>query len=203
MGYKTLKDHYDIQHIVAIYDMPEFGGLCICIGSAYIHNIIVINISEAKIVKEHKKERISTNEHLDRYMKELKSAEKKGDLKKLIDAPDLFHNNLPVFTTKDWVVISDLCEEYGWPNTTHDGKMMNNNTFFKTQEEAYSYLLKQTASNLHHCKHLFGSRVMEGLVMLKKISCFLVKDCWCWIAARTLGRIIKKSKLCKKNYQNK
>lgn len=33
MGFKAIKQHYDIGYIVAIYNEEKYGGDCICIGS--------------------------------------------------------------------------------------------------------------------------------------------------------------------------
>ena len=46
MGWKRLKEHYRIEHMVQI---TEAG---ICIGSPYIHDIIVVGM-DGKILKRH------------------------------------------------------------------------------------------------------------------------------------------------------
>ena len=48
MGFKAIKQHYDIKHIVAIYNEEKYGGDCICIGSGYVHGLIAINIEPVK-----------------------------------------------------------------------------------------------------------------------------------------------------------
>lgn len=39
-----------------------------------------------------------------------------------------------------------LCEEYGWPNTTHSGEIMYENTYFRTRGEAHGnkYIICRT-----------------------------------------------------------
>ncbi len=49
MGFKAIKQHYDIKHIVAIYNEEKYGGACICIGSGYVHGLIAINIETGKV----------------------------------------------------------------------------------------------------------------------------------------------------------
>ena len=49
MGFKAIKQHYDIKHIVAIYNEEKYGGDCICIGSGYVHGLIAINIETGKV----------------------------------------------------------------------------------------------------------------------------------------------------------
>lgn len=49
MGFKTIKQHYDIGYIVAIYNEEKYGGDCICIGSGFVHGLIAINIETGKV----------------------------------------------------------------------------------------------------------------------------------------------------------
>lgn len=182
MGFQAVKKYYDIKHIVAVYDKRDFGGPCICIGSAYIHDIIVIRIADAKVVKGYERE----NDDLARYYSAITEDEKNGILRGLIDTPDVFTQNLPVFTIKDWAVVADRCEEYGWPNTTNSGYIMYENTYFKTREEAYAYLLKDTAAGVRYCN--FRHNFREGYDRIKKTIRYSLRQCWFWIAARTVGR---------------
>lgn len=182
MGFKAVKKYYDIEHIVAVYDKRDFGGPCICIGSPYIHNIIVIRIADAKVVKGYER----GNDDLVRYYTAIKEDEKNGILRELIDTPDVFIRNLPVFTIKDWAVVADCCEEYGWPNTTNSGYIMYENTFFKTREEAYAYLLKETAAGVRYCNFRYNFR--EGFDRIRRAFRLLFRKCWFWVAARTVGR---------------
>lgn len=182
MGFQAVKRYYDIKHIVAVHDKRDFGGPCICIGSPYIHDIIVIRISDAKVVKGYER----GNDDLGRYYAAIKEDEKNGILRGLIETPDVFTQNLPVFTIKDWAVVADYCEEYGWPNTTNSGYIMYENTYFKTRKEAYAYLLKDTTAGVRCCN--FGYNFREGCDRIKKAIRFSLRECWFWVAARTVGR---------------
>lgn len=182
MGFQAVKKYYDIKHIVAVYDKRDFGGPCICIGSPYIHDIIVIRIADAKVVKGYER----GNDDLARYYAAIKEDEKNGILRGLIDTPDVFTQNLPVFTIKDWAVAADYCEEYGWPNTTNSGYIMYENTYFKTRKEAYAYLLKDTNSGVRYCN--FRHNFREGCDRIKKAIRYSLRKCWFWVAARTVGR---------------
>lgn len=157
MGFQAVKKYYDIKHIVAIYNKREFGGPCICIGSVLAHDLIVIRMVDAKVVKGGER----GNADLVRYYTAIKEDEKNGILRGLINTPDVFTQNLPVFTIKDWAVVADYCEEYGWPNTTNSGYVMYKNTYFKTREEAYAYLLKDTTDWVRCCnfKHNLRERL--------------------------------------------
>lgn len=182
MGFQAVKKYYDIKHIVAVYDKREFGGPCICIGSPLCHDIIVIRIADAKVVKGYER----GNNDLARYFAAIKEDEKNGILRGLIDTPDVFTRNLPVFTIKDWAVVADHCEEYGWPNTTNLGYIMYENTYFKTREEAYAYLLKDTTAGVRCCNFKYNFR--EGSDRIRRAFRLLFRECWFWVAARTVGK---------------
>ena len=53
MGFKAIKQHYDIGYIVAIYNEEKYGGDCICIGSGFVHGLIAINIETGKFSIHH------------------------------------------------------------------------------------------------------------------------------------------------------
>lgn len=76
MGIKKLKEKYKIEHTVC---RTEKG---ICIGSPYIHDIIVIS-NEGKFLKKYKDGKYddgwSTNEKLKRYQEEMLSDESTGN----------------------------------------------------------------------------------------------------------------------------
>jgi hypothetical protein len=133
MGWKAIKDHYRIRHQVAVY--PEKG---ICIGSSYIHDIIRLHV-ETKTISTCRSANPPgfSNEDLARCW-----AEFHNDLDMLWDlaaAPDTFEESLPVFTYERGEVLQLECEAYDWPNVTHDGRIMYENTFFPTREQAVAY----------------------------------------------------------------
>ncbi|MEO1108243.1 MAG: hypothetical protein AAFX90_10005 [Pseudomonadota bacterium] len=127
MGWKAVKDHYKIGHYVAMHE-----GKGICIGSGYIHDIIRIDpekktINWGKLGPSH-------NDDLARYWSEIHA-----DLDafwRLVEEDDQFTADLPVYTYEGGKVVEYACEQYGWPNVTHDGQMMYENTFFEREEDA-------------------------------------------------------------------
>lgn len=121
----------------------------------------------------------------------LKAVEKLGqDVRALIDEPDTFARNLPVFTTENWAVKAELCEEYGWPNTTHTGRIMYENTYFRTRAEAYAELLKDTKNGIKH--RWIASSVQDALRKLRRAIGLYMETIGYWVAARTIGRFIMK-----------
>lgn len=125
MGFKTVKEQFRIKHAVHVTSRG------ICIGSPYVPDLIVIGFDGA-LVKRHERE--GSNDELDRYMREFDADPAK--LRAAVEATDTFAKSLPVFTWKGAEIIETKCEKYGWPNTTHEGRMMYENEFFKTQLEA-------------------------------------------------------------------
>lgn len=126
MSWKNVKEHYRITHSVQI--TPQG----ICIGSPYIHDIIVIGL-DGKILRRYKGR---SNEDLVRYMAEMDADPAK--LRGLIAAPDTFVASIPVFTYDGGDIQSKFCEELGWPNVTHDGCMMYQNTFSSDKAKVVS-----------------------------------------------------------------
>lgn len=116
MGWKNVKEHYRIGHIVHVTK----EGLCI--GSPYIHNIIAVGDDGT-----FKKRFDRGNVDLDRYQREMEADPAK--FRELMAAPDTFAASIPVFTYEGGRIIEKRCEEPGWPNVTHDGELMYENTF--------------------------------------------------------------------------
>lgn len=120
MGWKTLKEHYKIKHTVQV---TREG---ICIGSPYIHNLIVVSL-EGSVVKPYKDGRV--NEDLQRYQQNFDADP--AALAEIVKVPDTFAASIPVYTydSETSEIIEKRCEVLGWPNCTHDGEMMFENTF--------------------------------------------------------------------------
>lgn len=188
MGHKVLKEYYDIKYIVAIYNKEGLGP-CVCIGSCYVHDLVAISIKDCKI-KYSCIVKPGENSEIGQLAARIAEDAKTGVIRALLDEPDTFARSLPVFTTDKWAVKAAFCEEYGWPNTTHDGEIMYENTYFQTRAEAYAYLLRDTKAGLTHTN--FGYIFKEGVTKIKRAFKFLFRECWFWVAARTVGRIITK-----------
>lgn len=146
MGWKAVKEHYRIVHGVQLTD----DG--ICIGSPYIHDIIVIN-RDGKIVKDDDR---TMNDDLMRYQ-----AEMKGDpetLRRLVRQEDTFELSIPVYTWRGAEIIEKQCEELGWPNVTHDGEMMYENRFSTDRAKVVAWAKKDARIGIEH----FEIRIREA-----------------------------------------
>lgn len=194
MGHKAIKKHYNTGYIVAIYNKEDLGS-CICIGSGFVHDLIAIGIKDCK-VKFSSIVRKGEDSEIGKLAARVEEDAKNGVLRALIDEPDSFARNLPVFTIDRWAVKAELCEEYGWPNTTHSGAIMYENTYFRSRAEAYAYLLKETKAGVRYCR--FTENVKDGLTCIRRAIRFSLREVWFWIAARTIGRVIMKRSYGKK-----
>lgn len=118
MGVKALRNHYNIRHTVHVVE-----GF-ILIGSGYISDLIKITPG-GKIVK--KNSVISSGSTLDCLIHDIESD---PDLfAELFAQQDEFEQSITVYTYQDDKIIEKQCEHLGWPNTTHDGVIMYDNTF--------------------------------------------------------------------------
>ena len=118
MGWKNVKDHYRIGHIVQIR-----SGF-IAIGSAYVPDLIRVSMDGKPSWGNLGP---SDNRDLSRYYAEMQKDLPK--LAQLVQSPDSFSQSLPVFTWSSGVILEKECEAYGWPNVTHDGMIQYENTF--------------------------------------------------------------------------
>ena len=122
MGWKNVKEHYRIKHHVHV--TPE--GMCI--GSAYAPNLIVLGW-DGVIKKRYEREEffLGVNEDLQRYQSEIDADP--DTFQRLAQSPDTFSTSIPVYTFIDGEILEKQCEEPGWPNVTHDGCLMFQNTY--------------------------------------------------------------------------
>lgn len=118
MGWKNLKEHYQIEHIVQVNQKG------ICIGSSYISELALINTETGAITKN----TAFRDLFRENYPALLNASP--SDLLELINTPDSFEKSLTVYTYDGGEILEKQCEAYGWPNVTHDGVLMYENKFF-------------------------------------------------------------------------
>ena len=142
MGWKNVKKYYHIVHSVHITDQ----GLCI--GSPFVHNLIVVDMTG--VVTERRE---SGNDDLIRYLAEFDADPHK--LRELIQSPDEFTESVPVYTFEGAEIVEKQCEQHGWPNVTHDGCLMYDDTFFEDKAAAVEQAKREAAA---------GVRLTEGRI---------------------------------------
>lgn len=117
MGLKTLRAKYNIHH--PLFHI-EIGRACI--GSGAISALCSIDLKTGEI-SHHP----AFPEIREEYP-ELFSVPPE-ELKALLEAEDEFEAYLPVYAVKEGELVQYFCEELGFPNTTHCGKLMYQNRF--------------------------------------------------------------------------
>lgn len=154
MGWKALKEHYRIGHSVQV--VPDKG---ICIGSPYIHDIIVVSMI-GEITKRYDPGRgWSRNEDLDRYQAEMEADP--ALLKRLIDQPDAFERSLTVYTYEGGDIIECQCVELDWPNVTHDGRMMYENTFSPDRAKVVEWATSNARAGIENWTEIVDQRTKD------------------------------------------
>lgn len=129
MGWKAVRDHYKIEHSVHVVD----GNLCI--GSAYISQILVIAPDGSFI----KSDTSWIKDQLSRYQSEIESD---PDLfAKLFAAEDSFERSIDIYTYNSgtFEIESLQCETPEWPHTTHDGQLIYDNSFSTDRNKIVEY----------------------------------------------------------------
>ena len=140
MGWKKIKEHYRIEHLVQV---TEAG---ICIGSPYIHNIIVIGLN-GNIKKRYDS---NSNENLKRYQAEMDDKPEK--LRQIAKSLDNFSAPVKVFTYSGSNIVEKYCETPGWPNVTHDGEIMYENTFSMDKSRVVKWAKQDAKAGVKNAK---------------------------------------------------
>lgn len=129
MGWKKVKEHYRIDHIVKVSE----GN--IHIGSPYIGDIVVVR-PDGKIIERD----VPGRGEIKRYQDEIDADP--ALFSRLYAEADLFEASIPVYGWNDDGIIETFCEEIGWPNVTHDGDVMYENRYSPDREQAVKWALK-------------------------------------------------------------
>lgn len=126
MGWKSLKEHFQIEHIV------QMGKDCLFIGSGYCHNLVTIDLETGDLHPN----RTFPNFLKENYPNLLEA--KAAEIKDLINAQDHFDKSIIVYTYDGGEIIEKYCENPVWPNITHDGMLIYENTFSTDKEKIIS-----------------------------------------------------------------
>jgi hypothetical protein len=142
MGWKNLKTHFEIKHIVQV------GEGKIKIGSGYLPEMITIDLVNPEDIQ---KNSIVTKDSgffplWEKLTKEL------ALVKQLVETPDTFKISNPVFTFECGEVLEKRCEDFGYPNVTHDGLVMYENAFSKNRAEVVEWAVSNAKSSVEYAK---------------------------------------------------
>ena len=168
MGWKSVRDYYQITHIVQVVEKYDEPGQYICIGSPYVHDIIAISAADGRVIKRYRDGR-SVNPDLERYQAAFDRDP--GKLREMVETADSFGPTHTIWTWKDGEIIEKQCEELGWPNVTIDGLMMYENTFSTDRSKVIQWAIE----NAKAARSNYEQRVEEHLKALEKSKGLLHK----------------------------
>lgn len=156
MGWKTLKNHFNLQDTVV-----QVKGGEIWIGSGYAQDLIVIDIQtgERKIHPAFPNVVNSFKELID---------SSNDEILELLKTPDTFTQSLPVFTYEEAQVIELACEDYGYPNVTHCGRLMYMNLYHKDKKTVIAWA-KENALQDVRLEKIKIARLEQELLKAKEI----------------------------------
>lgn len=126
----------------------------IAVGSPLCHNLISVDKRALKLKyaldtwHEGRKALLNTRDELLFIWDKLQELIDNGQIVDIIVGHDEIENPLPVYTVKDGKLIKSFTDKYGWPNTTIDGEIMYENTWFKTEMEAINYGIADSKAGL-------------------------------------------------------
>ena len=161
MGWKSFKDRLNIRHSVHI----DKGRLCI--GSPYVPDIVVFDMNTGEL----KKDGIGND---GRFLRETYPNILNipaTTIKSIIDEPDSFTRAIPIFKFDGENVVRKYTENTGWPNVTHDGEKIYDNTFFESEIEATKDGLETLASTIEfYEKEIVEAAGRKNRYELKRID---------------------------------
>lgn len=130
MGWKTLKERFKIESLVSV----SHGE--IHVGNYSMQRMFAIDIQtgELRVVR-------AFHWFLDARYPALKAANPAVVLE-AINAVDEFSASIPVFTYHEGEIIEKQCEQLGWPNVTHDGCLMYDNTFSTDRNQVVVWAIR-------------------------------------------------------------
>lgn len=132
MGWKSIKKHYQIDHIIQVDDGE------VKIGSGYIPDLLRVT-SEGQVIRSSV---LGDSPELNRVAEAIEA--NRNAYISLLEAQDRFDDDLPVWTYEDGEIVQYQCEEYGWPNVTHCGRLMYENLFFDRRDQAVKAAIKNS-----------------------------------------------------------
>ena len=146
MGWKNVKEHYGIDAIVTVQD-----GI-LRMGSAYISDIVTIT-PDGRIIKCDYR-----GSSFGRCVDEIE--QDPATFASLMAAPDSFEKSIVVYTYQDDQIIEKLCEELDWPNVTHDGELMYENSHFSDRAKAVAQAKVNLEARIENCEYQIAD--LEG-----------------------------------------
>lgn len=136
MGWKSVRDHYRIAHIVQVV------GDDMLVGSGYVSDLIRIGPDGTVVLNR----TFSSQADLCRYVDGMEADP--ALLLSLMARKDEFERSIPVYGWSGSTIVEDACEEFGWANVTHSGALMYDERFFLDRDDAVRKALSSARSRI-------------------------------------------------------
>lgn len=133
MGWKNIKEHFGLRQHVHV---TEKG---VTFGSGYVPDLVSIDKTTGVV-----HENPTFAGFLRREYPAVLDATPE-ELVRLIAEPDTFSASIAVYTYEGAEIIEKACEVPGWPNATHDGCLMYDNTFSTNKALVVRWAMRNAA----------------------------------------------------------
>lgn len=163
MGWKSVREHYGIEganRIVQVVDGQIY------IGVQYIQDLMKISVDGVLV----KKDDVLGSADFARYAKKMEEDPEK--LKELVKAKDVFSKSIVVYTYDGGQILEKECEEPGWPNVTHDGLLMYENTFSTEKAKVIKWARENASAGVNLCRR----QVMDAEDALERARTQLIEQ---------------------------
>lgn len=143
------------------------GGDRICLASALCHDLLSVSKDGLKIkyaldtFQEGKKS--ARSQEILSAWDGLEQLIASGEIKEFIEGQDDLEKHLPVFSYegKDFQIVESLTDEYGWPNTDINGRLMYDNLWFATKKEAIDRAINECKLGIKWRKEALQEKQQE------------------------------------------
>jgi hypothetical protein len=146
MGWKSFKEKFGILHVVQVVEES------IHIGSALVPDLATVDMKTG-VLEENRDLRGFLLKHYPAL-----AAAAPEYILAVLDAPDTFAASVKVHTYEGGDIVEKECEEPGWPNLTHDGRLMHDNMFSADRAEVVGWAKRDAASGIES----YGKYVAEA-----------------------------------------
>lgn len=140
MGWKSLRDHYEITHLLQV------TGSGIVIGSPCIPDILTIDTNTGEV----RVDSIQPGFLTDNYPS--LEAASPNEILICLAEKDQFEQSIPVFTYEGADIRDLFCEKPGYPNLTHDGFLMYENMFSTDRDTVVKWALDSAIGEVDRAK---------------------------------------------------
>lgn len=158
----------------------------ICIGSPLCHDLISFGKADMQLryaLDTYRKGKQSLrHDELLFIWEKLEQLIASGEIHELITGQDVIDKPLPVFTHgDDYQIIESVTDEYGWPNTDITGRLMYDNTWFKTRRAAIKRAISDCSSSIKWREESAQEKraqitELEGKIQASKIALARLKE---------------------------